>query len=139
MLLANPIVPSGIVQTLNAAVVADTTTSSTGFVDLLTINVTTLAGTKLVIRASFACANSVTGSGIYFRITTDGVSRGGACTRYGGAPGSSGALNYLETALAAGAHVIRLQWRVDGGQGRIRPVVAVDAESCHLMVQEVVA
>lgn len=124
-------------QSVFAEIAADATFTSATFVDVLTAAITTLGSTKLVINSSFALSNSSTNTTHHFRITVDGVAKRGCGVRYINAPGVAGAIALLVTGLAAGAHTVKLQARVDSGTLRIRPVTAPDDEHASLVVQEV--
>jgi len=128
---------NSILQTLFARIVADTTTTSTGFVTLLSLAVTTLPNTKLVIRGAAHCSNTAVNNQLWFRITVDGVVRNSGGVRYPGLPAVGAVVEHVETGLAAGAHTILLEWRVNAGTGRVRPVTVPDNESASLLVQEV--
>jgi hypothetical protein len=124
-------------QSVFAEVSADTTITSATFVDLLSAAITTLGGTKLVITSSFALSNSGANTTHHFRLTVDGVAKRGCGVRYVNAPAAAGGIALLVTGLAAGAHTVKLQARVDSGTLRIRPVAAPDDEHASLVVQEV--
>ena len=115
-------------QTVFAELSADTSVTSTTFVDVITANVTTLAGTKLIVNSTFALSNSGANVGHHFRIVVDGTAKRGAGVRYVNTPAVTGAIALVVTGLAAGAHTVKLQARVDSGTLRIRPVTAPDDE-----------
>lgn len=123
-------------QTVFAEVAADTSITSATFVDVLTAAITTLGGTKLLITCSFALSNSSANTTHHFRITVDGVAKRGAGVRYTNTPGAAGGIAIVVASVAAGAHTIKLQARVDSGTLRIRPVTAPDDEHASLVVQE---
>jgi hypothetical protein len=127
-----PAPPKGIIlrQEVGAKIVADNTTSSTAFVDLLTVNITT-ENCVLGVIASIGSTALVDPG--YFRVTVDGV------------PVSNGAHeagmmgNFMGTrlALAAGAHAVKIQWRTDAaGTLHVRPVANPDSEYASLLVRE---
>ncbi len=128
-------------QTVFSEVTSDTTTSSTTFVDLLTSTITTVAGTKLVVLATFATSNSNSNAQQHFRLLVDGVVKRGCGLRYTNVPSESGSIAFVIAGLSSGSHTIKLQWRADasGGTVRIRPVAAPDDEHASLVVQEVAA
>lgn len=124
-------------QSVFAEVSADTTVTSATFVDVLSAAITTLAGTKLIITSSFALSNSGANTTHHFRVTVDGVAKRGCGLRYVNVPAAAGGIALIVTGLAAGAHTVKLQARVDSGTLRIRPVTAPDDEHASLVVQEV--
>jgi len=127
-------------QTLNTSVAVDTTTTSTTFVDLLTITFATetLSPSGTVeITTSLGASNSVANTGIYTRITVDGIQYdGGAAERYINAPATSMSQHIFVSNLTIGSHTVSMQWRVDGGTGRCRPVSASGSENAWLIVEE---
>lgn len=130
----------GLVQTVFVDKLTDSTTNSTAWTDLLTANIATVAGTMLDIAAnlSFSC----TGGGLvtFMRVLVDGVVLRGAAETVAstGAYGSM-TLQVRGAGLAAGAHVVKLQWRVSANTTRCRPVANPDGESASLLVSEVSA
>jgi len=127
-------------QSVFAGVAVDTTTASGVFVDLLTATITTTAGGILLIHANMSSSNSAvilapaTNS---FQVLIDGVvQRGAACAAYTGS--AFGASIGLRVAVAAGLRTVKIQWKVSGTTGRIRPVTTTD-ESASLLVCEVSA
>ena len=129
------------VQTAVVRLTADTTTTSTAFVTLLTLSGQTYGG-SLNIFASVSSSNTANTAQNFFRITVDGVSVGASSSK-----GDGGLLSATTVAgnnitansgiLSVGTHTILLQWRVSGGIGQIRPVAAVDQEYASFMVEEV--
>ena len=124
-------------QTVFAEISADTSITSATFVDVLSASVTTLGGTKLIVTASFAISNTGANTTHHFRIVVDGVAKRGAGIRYTNTPGATGGIAIVVVGVAAGAHTVKLQARVDSGTLRIRPVTAPDDEHASLVVQEV--
>jgi len=135
------VLPMGRVrQHIVADVVANTTTTSTTFVTLLSISITTTAPTcSLWVQAAFACSNATTNTTNYFRITINGTARRGAGERISPAnQPRSGAVSFLLTGVAAGTHTVLLEWRVSAGTGSVRPILRPDEESASLSVMEMV-
>lgn len=103
------------------------TTSSTSFVDLTgaTVTLTTGARRCLVLLQCYAF-NSSSGNAEYYDVAVDGVLQGGTeglANVYqisGGADDHSVTLAYVTAALSAGAHTIKVQWKVSGGTGTTR-------------------
>lgn len=126
-------------QSAFSEITVDTTTTSTTFVDLLSVVVTTLAGTKLLIHASTSASNTGVNGEVRFRVTIDGTAvRGWSNVKTGAGQTASGGFTYRKTGLSAAAHTIKVQWLVDAGTGRIRPATAaIDIEHASLLCQEV--
>jgi hypothetical protein len=123
-------------QTVFSELAADTSITSATFVDVITAAITTLGGTKLIITSSFALSNTGANTGHHLRITVNGVAKRGCGLRYVNSPAIAGVIALVVTGLAAGAHTVKLQARVDPGTLRIRPVTAPDDEHASLVVQE---
>lgn len=94
------------------------TTTSTSFVNITGAEVTiTTTGGRIMI--GFMTPHTASGGATtYFEITIDGVAVSGhangvALVTTGGA--SHVGFVYLSAAQAAGAHTVRVQWRVDSG------------------------
>jgi hypothetical protein len=105
--------------------------------DILTIDVTTVAGSALIIQAQGCSSNATNNAVVLYRIIVDGVVwRGGSTKSNGGSGVTAFALSLKITGLAAGNHRIVIQWRVNSGTGQIRPITAED-ENGSLLVQEV--
>lgn len=124
-----------VVQSFFDELTVDTTTTSTTFVDLLTRAITTDA-TNILVLVTAGASNTNSDKFVAFRITVDGVA-----VR---AVSSTGKSNNAEThailckkAVSAGAHTVKLQWKVEVNTGQIRPVAAVDTEHCSMQTQEV--
>jgi len=118
-----------------AEIIADTTTTSTSFVDLLTVAITTTANGSLVIEAAASGDNASTAITKY-RLTVDGVQVAAAAVQSGASIWNTAAL-MKKYAVAAGAHTVKLQWLVSAGTGRIRPVTAPNSDYASLVVKEV--
>ena len=112
-------------------------TSSTTFIDLLTVPIVTTGG-NLEIWAN--ASNSLTSPSrtTFFRITLDGVALDGASTFTTFSDvARTAAIVRKVTGVLAGAHTVKVQWRVDSGTSQIRPVSQPDSESAGLLVNEV--
>lgn len=103
-----------------ATLAANITTTSTAFVDAtgLTLALTTAGGALLV--GFVGVASSSGGATIVFDLLADGVSLGGV----DGVSGSNVGIVpvsfvWLVDELAAGAHTIKLQWKVSAGTGTL--------------------
>jgi hypothetical protein len=127
-----PSTPKGIIlrQEVGAKVVADNTTSSAVFVDLLTVNITTENCVLGVIASVGSTALVDPG---YFRVTVDGVPVSNSAHE----PGMMSNFMGTRLALAAGAHAVKIQWRTDAaGTLHVRPVANPDSEFASLWVRE---
>lgn len=127
---------ASVLQSLHTEVTVDTTTTSTSFVDLLTITVNKKrADSVLLIWANHGGDNS--GANTQFgRLTINGTAIYGFGYQVAGAKPNSGGCHERRTGLAAGNHTIKLQWRVDGGTGRIRPITSPDFGFANLTIIE---
>ena len=125
-------------QSVFAEVVADSTTGSGAYIDLLTASITVTAGAILLIYVSASSSNS---NGILipgenrFRVTIDGVAqRGSGAAAYNTA--EFGTAIVLRVPVAAGVRSVKLQWSSGGGTVRVRPVASAE-EHASLLVCEV--
>lgn len=116
----------GIVQASKVALTSgDLTTSSTSFVDAtgLTTTITT-GGRRCLVIFQAAGNNNVANDNTAVDLAIDGTRQGGA---YGlqfvsaGGAGDNGDLGFtfLTDELAPGSHTFKIQFRVDGGTGKI--------------------
>jgi hypothetical protein len=115
----------------------DTSTNSTAFVDLLTLNISIGEGDKLLLHATASGINSSSGGITTYRITVDGVSKRGAAYRASGSYAQCMSMLTLISGLSEGNHVVKLQWKVTQGTASIRPVGYPDQEHATLMAQEI--
>lgn len=106
--------------TASVTLAANVATTSTAFVDVpgLALTLTTSGGSVLVGFAG-AAGNTV-GSTVVFDVVVDGVGQGGP----DGICGSSAGVIpmsfvWLVEGLSAGAHTIKLQWKVSGNTGTL--------------------
>jgi hypothetical protein len=125
-----------LIQTLFVEATTDRSTTSTTWVDLLSQSITLLAGTKLIALISASAVNT-NDEFSYFRLVIDGVAQRGVSLRSRSDVAQPIALNFAKTGLAAGAHVVKLQWRVAASTSRIRPATQPDSEHASLLLQEV--
>jgi hypothetical protein len=96
---------------------ANITTTSTAFVDTpgLTLTLTT-AGGALLLGFTGVAANTTGGATVVFDLVVDGASQGGADGVTGSSAGSVPlSFTWLVEGLAAGAHTVKLQWKVSAG------------------------
>ncbi|MGQ9889713.1 MAG: hypothetical protein ACUVSX_14670 [Aggregatilineales bacterium] len=103
-----------------AALAANIATTSTAFVDApgLALTLTTAGGALLV--GFTGVAGNAAGTTVVFDLVVDGVSQGGL----DGVIGSSAGIVpmsfvWLVEGLAAGAHTVKLQWKVSAGTGTL--------------------
>jgi hypothetical protein len=125
----------GLLQTAEAHVTVDTTTTSHTFVDLLSVTLTTSGG-ALLINAGGAINNSNAGKAMQLRVTLNTVSQGGVTVVNTGANAVSFGMA-IKVAAAAGSNTIALQWLTPANTAQCRPVTQADLESASLVVQEV--
>lgn len=121
-------------QEFFSSLILDASTASPAFATLLTVALTTDAG-FLDIESVVSGTGTVPAS---FRLVLDGVPlpNGGATMGIGGA---SAALA-KRVAITPGAHVVELQWKINGvGLCEIYPQTREDGESAGLSVREVVS
>lgn len=115
---------------------ADTSTTSTSFVTLLTRAITIQTGSILLIDTTASISNTGV-SAIDIQVTIDGTPVRGSGTRTTAAnvPNSL-ALTFRRAGLSAGSHTILLQWRTSTGTARCRPTTTLN-EHASLRIQEV--
>jgi hypothetical protein len=131
--------PQTFLQSVWNEISADTTTTSTTLVDLISVSITTGAN-QLLIWFSASLSMSVSGSGyrVRFSLQLDGaVIRGFIINPLGGSIPYCVPYVYKKTGITAAAHTVKIQWCVVGSTtARIRPVTTI-LEHCSLMVAEV--
>lgn len=129
--------PMLLLQSVFAEIAANTTTTSTAFVDLISQAITTSPGSALEISISASASNGTTGNDQGFQLVIDGAAvRGFSCRNTGGNTATSGALVYKKTGLAAGAHTVALQWKTSGNTARVDPA-GTTVEHASLLIKEV--
>jgi hypothetical protein len=125
-------------QTQFTKLLVNTTTTSSTFVDLITVLVTIQAGSSLQISFAETNSSSSASATTFFRVTVDAIVMQGAATRSPGGGDPQGvSINDYITGLAAGVHTVKVQWRTNSGTSRIRPVASPDAESASILINEV--
>jgi len=143
----NPIISAtgAFLQSVSAKVSADQTTTSSTLVDLpgASVTLTTSAGSKLLIMASYSMSNaSALGSVNRIALVIDGVVESG-CNSCFQTPlisnfSQGGSIGTLKTGLSAGSHTIKLQWSNTAGTTQCRPVTgAPNTEGATITVVEV--
>lgn len=119
-----------------AELTADTSTSSSSFVDLLTVNVVVSAGGILLCKFASSSTNATAIN--LFRLTVDGVVYQSTAIRIGAGVTilCPAAMVARIPNLADGSHVVKVQWAVTGATGYIRPVSQVGYEFASLFAVE---
>jgi hypothetical protein len=128
-------------QSILAAIVADTTTNSASFVNLLSQNITITAGGIITVIVSGSVSNSVRDALTNLKLFVNGVAQRASQLKAQGNDGVGGvAMNARVAGLAAGTYAVLLQWKVSAGNGQIRPVTGnPDGESLSMLITEVTA
>jgi hypothetical protein len=127
-----------IVKTNFGEVAADTSTTSTAFVDLISLPIVTTVGGVLLVWASFAGSPVAAAVSGLFRVTLDGVPiRAGGIFMNNNNP-QDGAIVLRIPGVGLGAHTVALQWRTSTALLgiQIRPVAAPNSEHGSLLVAE---
>ena len=116
---------------------SDVTTTSTTWVDLLSVTLTTGAN-FLIIMASFSATTALAANNVMFRLLVDGVAKRGASTMDTVSFASSGAI-HGRYVVSAGEHTIKLQWQASSAlsAARVRPAANPESEHASLLVMEV--
>jgi hypothetical protein len=128
-------------QSVLSEITVNTTTTAVAFADppLLEVNITAGDVGFLLIWFAVTCSSSSNNRTVFFRVLVDGVVRRGGAARVSTLSQPQAVGIVLRVPVVAGARVVKVQWRVDGGTGQIRPIAAPDAESASLLVAEVSA
>jgi hypothetical protein len=106
-----------ILQTASAVLASDATTTSTTYVDLLSVTVTTAGGTSLECYCSFSTSNATDDAGTgqdFLRLTIDGVQLSEAGAEQWPVS-ETGAICRKTPLLDAGSHTVKLQWKTQAG------------------------
>jgi hypothetical protein len=128
-------------QTILAALTANTTTTSTSFVTLLTQNITIGTGGIIIAQVTAGISNATANRGVALRLLINGSARCGTADRLPVVNTSAGfPLQWRVSGLSAGTYAVTVEWRtLLGGTAQCRPVAAPDSEHCALLVSEVTA
>jgi hypothetical protein len=117
---------------------ADSSTTSSSFVSLMSTTVTTSLSKVLVV---FGCSATVTSpnSTITLRLKVDGtVVRGTLIRGASEGAGGSAIINYQDNNLSAGSHTFTIEWKIDNSKTiYIRPYTQIDSEYACIMIIEV--
>lgn len=128
---------AGLLQTKGAKVTTDKTTTSLTFVELMSLPITTVANSALMIQFAGNFTQSQNNGVIATEIDVDGTQHAAGEVVHGGSgAGSPHGLVARVTGLAAGAHTVKVNWKVQASTGRCRPVTEVDKESASVLVWE---
>lgn len=119
-------------------VTTSVTTTSTSYVDLLSLTATIGANAVLIHYSVSANNSSVANRSISFRLTVDGTAvRGSGLRTDANNLGNSTALVYKTAVLAAGSHTFKLQWLTEAlTTAQVRPSTNPD-EHASLLITEV--
>ena len=107
-----------IIQTAYATLLTDATTTSTSYVDLVTLSVTTIGGSSLEIYATYSVSNEVnnaTSGADSLCVTIDGTQLLKARNEQWRVS-ESGAIYAMTDELAAGSHTVALRWKTQSGK-----------------------
>lgn len=126
----------GALQSVCVALAVDATTTSASYVNLLSQTIGTGGASALLIRATASTSDSGSlSTGNFFRVTVDGAVVGYFGSEIFTCIQSSG-LSVKTGALAAGSHVVNLDWHTQTGNTlRCRPATA--EEQASLVITEV--
>lgn len=119
-------------QNTFATQAVDVSTVSIVFVDLFSVTLTTEAD---FLDCQYTASVEAVAAGMFMQLELDGVAIPGTGSSHG--VGTLALCGRAYVAIAAGAHTVKLRWRVDVlGTANLRPVTLPDAESATLMVRE---
>lgn len=125
-----------IIQTSSANVGADTTTTSTTFVDLLSLTMY-INSNPVVIYFSVSGNNTTASTRVSFQLVIDGIATRGfsyICVSSGN--GGSGAIVYKTQPLFYGNHTFKIQWLTSGGTAQVLAGSGA-SDNAYLVVDEV--
>lgn len=115
----------------------DTSITSTSWVDLLSVDITTQGNTSLFLSATTSALTTSSGKAYYLRILVDDAPVRGACCYPGTSTYAHSCGLEAKKTVGAGEHTVKLQWKVSGGTLRCRPDAYPDQEHASLYVEEV--
>jgi hypothetical protein len=135
--LDNDAFSGSLVQSIFKDVTADTTTTSSTYVDLLTQAITTGAN-FLEFTLTFSATNSTGNKSIDFQILLDAVVvHGGGINVSSAGSSVSGAVSH-KAAITAAAHTVKVQWKTTGGTASINATTTPGSYHCSLFIKEVI-
>lgn len=131
----------GVIQSAFTEISSNVSTTSTTYVNLMSLSINTSGNTWVIVQFSVSCADSAATQWTEFQLLLDGVttSRGIAVFSTSSGNGNSGALVYRTGQLAAGSHTFAIQWHIGtfaGGSGTISPTT-VTTDHAILVLEEV--
>lgn len=128
-------VAGNIQQTGFLEITSDTMTTSTTFIDLLSMSITTGANAVLIW---FTCSFSMTAplNFGHFRIVVDGTTKRAVAASIAASNDVVCAAIVYKDSVSSDSHTITIQWKVDSGTARIRPVADPDHEHASLLIIE---
>lgn len=127
------------VQSAMADLASDVSTNSTSFVDLLSLDISTVGSSFLLISVSAGLTDSNNNIQVYLRLVVDDIVKRGVVSRTSGTGiAESFAIVYRQP-VTTGTHTVKVQWRVSANTGRCRPATQPDSEHCTIVVEEVLA
>lgn len=138
-----------VLQTAFANITGTVTTTATTWPasgtaqDLLTVTLTTSAGTALLIFFASSSNNLASGNETNFRVLVDTFFPTVTPTGQGGGVGlptnglASCMINLKATGLSAGSHTVKVQWKGNGSTCSIDAAGDPDGEGASLTVMEV--
>ncbi|MDX1554915.1 MAG: hypothetical protein R3212_02710 [Xanthomonadales bacterium] len=131
--------PAGrMIGSAGAEQATDATTTSTTFVNLLTLAFNKqLASSALIVQISAGISNNGNNQGVDIRLEIDGTVYRGCGTQRGSGDPAGAAIIQRISGLAAGTRNVRVQWRATASTAQCRPVTVPGREHCSLVVQEV--
>jgi hypothetical protein len=120
-------------------VVANTTTTGTTFLTLLTRSVTITSGGILLLNFTVSGSSSAVNKVLAFRFFVDAVQIGGLNIELKSADTAcSGAYVDRVAGLSVGAHTVTVEWATSAtGTGQIRPVANPNTEHGNMLITEV--
>lgn len=132
--------PPPLLQTQFTNQSSDTSTTSTSYVDLLSLTVETGGNSHLLVHFHATAHPSTDNQSISFQLVIDGVVKCGCNTHAdksgGGDTQASASLVWKETDIASGSHTVKIQWKTSTGTASIRPA-SFDNESALFLASEV--
>jgi hypothetical protein len=107
-----------IIKTASAVLSTDSTSTSTSFVNLLTVDITTMGGSKLEIYATYSLSNAVDNASagqdaVQLMVDSTVLQQAGSEQW---TVSESGAMFVMSDELAAANHTVALQWRTQAGE-----------------------
>jgi hypothetical protein len=125
-----------VIQTQYSALAVDTSTTSTSFVDLMSLTLATDSN-RTITYFSAAGNNATSATALRFQLLIDGVVTRGCNTRcVSSGNGGTVSLVYYSSVLTPGSHTFKIQWSVSAGTGTINASTGT-SDNAVLLVEEV--